>query len=122
MPDPSVDDYVQQRVRPELRPVAERVRQVMRELAPKAIEKISYNMPVYAGRHIFAYFNASKTHITLSFTLGAGFEDKHGLLRGKAKHARFLKLKRVEDVNKTVLRYYVRQALAEDKRRAQEKA
>jgi hypothetical protein len=46
---------------------------------------------------------------------GVGFEDKYGLLRGTAKHARFVRMKNVGDVNKPALRYYVKQALKLDK-------
>jgi len=51
----------------------------------------------------------------LALCAGAAFEDKYGLLRGVGKHARHVKLKTLEDVKKTALRYYVRQALKFDK-------
>ena len=111
----TVDEYVQERVAPELQPIVARLRELMRELAPAAREMVSYDMPVFVGRNIFAYITAAKQHITFSFTLGVNFEDKYGLLRGKAKHARYLRLKKVEDINKTALRYYVKQALARDR-------
>jgi len=111
----TVDEYVQERVVPELQPIVARLRELMRELAPTTRELISYDMPVFCERNIIAYITAAKTHITFSFTLGVNFEDKYGLLRGKAKHARYLRLKKVEDINKTALRYYVKQALARNR-------
>jgi hypothetical protein len=111
----TVDEFVQQRVALELQPIVARLRELMRELAPTATEKISYDMPVYCGRHIFAYMTAASKHVTFSFTQGVRLEDKYGLLRGAAKHARYLRLKKLEDINKTALRYYVRQALRLDR-------
>lgn len=116
MTDQTVDEYIQARVTPELQPIVARLRALMRELAPKAREMVSYDMPVFVGKNILAYITAASGHITFSFTLGVNFEDKYGLLRGKAKHARYLRLKKVEDIpSKTVLGYYVRQAVKWDK-------
>lgn len=111
----TVDEFVQQRVAPELQPIVARLRELMREIAPTTTELISYDMPVFCGRHILAYITAAKKHITFSFTLGVRFEDKYGLLRGTGKNSRHLQLKTLTGINKTVLRYYVKQALAQDR-------
>ena len=92
------------------------VRGLMREWAPKADEKISYGMLTWSGQLIFAWLIPTTKDITFSFMQGAYFEDKYGLLRGTGKHARHVKLKTLDDINKTTLRYYVRQALKHDKR------
>ena len=117
MPAQTVDSFVKQKVPPELKPIVEAVRGLMREWAPKADEKISYGMLVWSGNLIFAWIIPTTKHITFGFMQGAYFEDKYGLLKGTGKHARHVKLKQLEDVNKTTLRYYVRQALAHDKKR-----
>ena len=80
-----------------------------------AVEPLPPNAVV--EKNIVAYITAAQHHITFSFTLGVQFEDKYGLLRGKAKHARYLRFKDPDDINKTALRYYVRQALAKDRAR-----
>ena len=115
MPTTTVDDFVKQKVKPELQPIVELVRGLMREWAPKATEEISYGMPVWRGRLIFAWIIPTKKDITFGFMRGAAFEDKYGLLRGVGKHARHVKLKALEDVKKATLRYYLRQALKFDK-------
>ena len=112
-----VDVFIQERVPQALQPVVARLRALMRELAPTTRELISYDMPVFVEKNIVAYITAAQHHITFSFTLGVQFEDKYGLLRGKAKHARYLRFKDPDDINKTALRYYVRQALAKDRAR-----
>jgi len=45
---------------------------------------------------------------------GVVFEDRYGLLRGGAKHSRFVRIKKLEELNKPAVRYYVKQALKHD--------
>lgn len=117
LPAPTVDEWVEQHVEPALQPIVERLRALMRALAPSAREHVSYNMPSYSGQHlIIAYLNAGRQHVTLSFTVGVNFEDKYGRLRGTAKHARYLRYQSVDDIDETLLRYYVKQALKHDRR------
>ncbi len=110
----TVDDYVRANVLPEHREIVKKLRQIMRELAPEAEETISYNMPVWKGRKIFAWFTPNKKGITFSFTYGTRFEDRYGLLKGTAKVSRYLKFKSADDVDKKVIAYYVKQAVALD--------
>jgi hypothetical protein len=117
MPAQTVDSFVKQKVPPALKPIVATVRELMREWAPKADEKISYGMLVWSGNLIFAWIIPTKKDITFGFMQGAYFEDKYGLLQGTGKHARHVKLKKLEDVQKTILRYYVRQAMKIDKSR-----
>ena len=46
---------------------------------------------------------------------GVAFEDKYGLLGGVAKHARYVRMKNLDEINKPALRYYIKQALKLDK-------
>jgi hypothetical protein len=117
MPNPTVDEWVQRRVEPELVPIVDRIRALMREIAPEVEEKVSYNMPAFCGKHlIIAYITAAKAHITFSFTVGVNFEDKYGKLKGTAKHARYLRYRSVGDIDEKLVKYYVRQAVKHDRR------
>ena len=111
----TVDEFVKSNVLPEFQPVVAAIRSLMKEAAPDAREMMSYGLPMYIQRLTVAWISPSKTGITFSFMRGVGFEDKYGLLRGSAKHARYVKVKRVGDVNKPALKYYVKQALKLDK-------
>jgi hypothetical protein len=111
----TVDEFVASKVLPEFRPVVAALRKQMKESAPNATEQMSYGLPMYIQKLTLAWISPSKTGITLSFMRGVGFEDKYGLLRGTAKHARFVRMKNVGEVNKPALRYYVKQALKLDK-------
>src|ERR1700730_6809647 len=111
----TVDEFVASKVLPEFRPVVAALRKQMKESAPNATEQMSYGLPMYIQKLTLAWISPSKTGITLSFMRGVGFEDKYGLLRGTAKHARFVRMKNVGEGNKPALRYYVNQALKLDK-------
>ncbi len=112
----TVDEYIEAKVAPELLPLVARLRELMAELAPKATFAISYAQPMWKGAGYLAWITPGKAHISLGFTYGREFEDKYALLKGVGVNARHLRYKTVEDINKTQLRYYVKQALARDKR------
>jgi len=110
----TVDAFVKAHVLPELRPTVARIRALMREYSPDVTEIISYGMPCYRARRIIAYISPNRKDITLGFSRGAQFQDKDGLLRGVGKSSRHVKLRTAADVNTTVLRYYIKQALEFD--------
>lgn len=85
-------------------------------MAPEASEGISYGIPAWRVRRIIAVISPTKRDITFSFSRGAQFEDKYGLLRGVGKSSKHVKIKNLDGVNKEALRYYIRQALELDKK------
>ena len=113
----TVDDFVKTKILPEYRDVANKLRQLMWEAAPKAIEEISYGIPVYKGKRIFAVISPNKKGITFSFSHGSEFEDKYDLLRGVGKVSKHIKIKSLKDVDSTVLKYYIKQAVLMDSKR-----
>jgi len=112
----TVDEFVQTNVLPGLRDVVALIREYMGELAPDAQEIISYSMPVYKGKRIFAYVSPSRKDITFGFSRGIQMEDRFNLLKGAGKVSKHIKFKNVGGVNKEVLAYYVNQALDLDKK------
>ena len=112
----TVDEFVKNKVLPEFWPVVAMLRQLVREMAPAATEEVSYGIPVFKLRKIFAVISPTKKDITFSFTHGSEFEDRYGLLKGKGKVARHVKIKNIQNVNMEALRYYIRQALELDGR------
>ena len=110
----TVDEFVKAKVLPELQPVVAMLRAVMRETVPDAKEVIAYGIPMWRRNKIFVYMNPTKKDITFGFSHGTQFEDRYGLLKGKGKVAKNLKIKNVKDISKTVLKYYIRQAVKLD--------
>jgi hypothetical protein len=112
----TVDEFVKTRVLPEYRGIVKILRELMRESAPNAKEMISYGIPSYKGKRMLAVISPTKTGITFAFSRGAKFEDKYGLLEGVGKVSKNVRMSDVKDVNKTALRYYIKQALECDSR------
>ena len=112
----TVDEFVENKVLPEYKPIVAEIRSLMKASAPKAREVISYGLPMYIQKQTLAWISPNKKGITFSFTYGSAFEDKYGLLRQVGKHARHVKMKNLGEVNKPALKYYIKQALKLDKR------
>lgn len=110
----TVEDFIEEKVPPELHAVVAMVRELMQAEAPDATEAVKYGLPMWSGRSPLAWISPAKGRITFSFTQGAYFDDPYGLLKGNAKHARHVKLRSVEDANLDALRSYVRQAVERD--------
>ena len=60
----SVDAYIEAAPR-EVRAKLVQLRRIIKSVAPKAEEKISYGMPYYGYKGRLAYFRLSKSHIGL---------------------------------------------------------
>lgn len=110
----TVDEFVETRVLPQYRPIVEMLRALIRETVPDAAESIGYGIPAYRLRRIIAVISPTKKDITFSFSRGAQFEDRYGLLRGAGKSSKHVKLRRVDSVSKAALQYYIRQAVEMD--------
>ena len=116
MSDPKVDEFVRTKVPEEYRDVVEALRALVRETAPEAEEKIAYGIPAYKARKIFAVINPYKEGVTFAFTHGMEFEDRYGLLKGRGKVGRHVKIRGFSEVNREALKEYIRQALEIDSR------
>jgi len=111
----TVDEFVERKVLPEHRPIVTAIRKLMKESAQRAEEVISYGMPVYRFKKPFAWISTGKTAISLGFREGKSFEDRYGLLRGAAKHAKNVRMASLADVNRPALKYYIKQAVDLDR-------
>ncbi len=58
----SVDEYIS-KFTPEVQEILHELRKVIKEAAPEANEKISYQMPAFELNGILVYFAACKNHI-----------------------------------------------------------
>ena len=109
----TVDEYVKAKILPQHQDIVKAIRDLMRECAPNAQEAIAYGIPTWKVKKIFAVISPNKKDITFSFTHGAQFEDKYGLLKGVGKVAKHVKIKDVKafKANEAALRDYIQQAL-----------
>jgi hypothetical protein len=112
----TVDEFIKHRVQPEHREIVGFLRKFMREVAPSAKEVVTYGILGWRGNLILAVISPTKKDITFSFSKGAEFEDKYDLLDGVGKVSKFVKIKSLKEINKSALKYYVKQALKLDKK------
>lgn len=112
----TVDEFVKTKILPMYQDVANAIRDLMRTCAPNAKEAIAYGIPVWKAKKIFAVISPNKKGITFSFTHGAEFQDKYGLLKGVGKVSKHVKIKDVKDMPaiEAALRDYIQQALELD--------
>jgi uncharacterized protein YdhG (YjbR/CyaY superfamily) len=73
----TIDEYIAQHP-PEIRPILEKIRAVVRENAPQAEERISYGMPGFYLNGGLVWFGAYKRHIGL-YPRSAGMQALEGL-------------------------------------------
>jgi uncharacterized protein YndB with AHSA1/START domain len=110
----TVDEFAETMVLPEFQPVVAMLRKLMHETAPGVKEGLMYGIPAYTGRRPLAVISPTKKDITFSFSRGAEFEDTYGLLKGKGKISKHVKIKNIQDIDKDALRYYIKLALKFD--------
>ncbi len=96
--------------------IIERLVEILFDIAPDAATLSMYGgtmVELIAGDPksrkcgYFAYAN----HVSLEFTNGARFDDQHGVLEGRGKLRRHMKLRKVRDVETKHCAEYLRQAV-----------
>ena len=116
--DSNIRRYIDTRVEPKFIPVAERLVDLIAELAPElspgmrgGTEKY-HSVPVWRGKRDALVLSAAKTGLTLSFAKGANFPDPHGVLGGLGVSSRTYRLRNPDDVRHPALPELLRQAVA----------
>jgi hypothetical protein len=89
-PEPIPPDLFLSGYEPDIRAIAERLRDVVREAVPEAIERvrpgwrlIGYDVPVGSRTRYFAFVAPEPAHVHLGFEYGAWMADSDGILRGE---------------------------------------
>jgi hypothetical protein len=91
--------------------VVSELRKIVRAAAPKATESIKWAQPVYDYNGPFVWIKAHKSHVNIGFWRGAQLTDPKGLLEGDGDRMRHLKIASPEDINRTALKSFVREAV-----------
>jgi uncharacterized protein YdhG (YjbR/CyaY superfamily) len=86
----SIDDYILQ-FPPEVQEILKKLRKVIKEAAPDAEEKISYQMPTFVFQGNLVYFAAHKNHIGFYPTPSGmeAFKDKLSEYKGAKGSVQF---------------------------------
>lgn len=88
------------------------VRRLIREQFPDATEEVKYGGILFCSNIQFAGVFAYQQHVSVEFSHGTKIEDRLGLLEGKGKGRRHLKLHSVDDIQSKHLAQYLSLALA----------
>jgi len=92
--------------------VADRVRDIINNVAPEAKESIKWAQPVYEVNGPFCYMKAFKNTVNFGFWRGIDLDDPQGLLQGTGEKMRHVKLAGLEDIDDQAFAAYVKQAVA----------
>ena len=103
-----LDDW--QIANPALHEIANSVRTRILQLAGTVDEEVKYGGILFAAPEPFCGIFVYKQHVSVEFSHGAEIVDPHGLLEGKGKGRRHLKLHTLEDVENKHLTEYLRLA------------
>ena len=103
-----LDDW--QIINPTLYEIANSVRAKILQLTDTVDEEVKYGGILFAAPEPFCGIFVYKQHISVEFSHGAEIPDPHGLLEGKGKGRRHLKLHMLEDVENKHLTDYLRLA------------
>jgi hypothetical protein len=104
-----IDAYVKRAGR--FSDVAKAVRALVKKAAADCEEYVSpWKIPAFDSNGPLCVFVLAKEHVTLAFLRGATLPDPEGLLEGKAKGVRSIKLRSVADVNRTGVKRLIAEA------------
>jgi len=112
--------FMERRVLEKHRPIVNSFRELMKRVAPEAIERMRggteayYSVPVYRVKRDVIAISPSKSAVTFSFTKGASFNDPHALLTGKGKVSRTVIVRDIKDFPEEALADFIRQAVEKD--------
>ena len=90
---------------------AERLRRVVREVAPSLVESIKWGQPVYEDNGPVCYFRSNADHITFGFWRGTELDDPDFRLEGEGDRMKHLKIRSADEVSEETLGEWIRQAI-----------
>jgi len=93
--------------------VLTRLRSLIFEVVPGAVEELKWSRPCYSSDHgLFCYLHSTKKHATLGFQNGASLSDPKKQLEGDGKDMRHIKLRSINDIDEPYFRKLLSAAAA----------
>jgi hypothetical protein len=87
------------------------LRRLVADAAPALEESVKWGNGCWLkGKSPIVYLHAETDHLHFGFFHGATLDDPRGLLHGKGKYVRHVKVHRPADIDAAALRAFVRQA------------
>jgi len=106
----SVDTYVRLLPSPQ-QTIVNRLRALVAQAAPEAMETLKWAQPVFEAEGPFAHIKAAGNHVNFGFWRGALIEAPDGVLEGDGDMMRHVKIVTWKDVKEDILKALVRQAV-----------
>ena len=116
MRSPAVDNYLFGLPEPQ-RQTMEAIRALIIQVLPTVEEHLKWNCPFYSLHGLLCYLNFDRKakQVALCFVEGFQLEDTYGLLDKDKKQIAKLYIAEDQNLNKRIIRYYLRQAVAINK-------
>ena len=90
------------------------LREIIESTNPSATQEIKYNGLVFnVGSELITGIFTRKSHLSLEFSFGAGFDDPKAHLDGKGKLRRHLKIVTMDDITTKDVKNFVTQSFDE---------
>jgi hypothetical protein len=87
------------------------LRNLVRSVAPKAVEDIKWDRPCYSNeKGMFCYLHSTKSYATLGFQNGAALDDPERMLEGTGKNMRHVKFRQGRSPDQPAVLALLRQA------------
>lgn len=120
--DKKIEQFIEQKVQPEYRPLVVAFRVLIKRDFPELTEEMRggteayYSVPVYRLKRIVLTLSPTKQGITFAFSEGKSFEDRYHMLEGVGNKTLNIRLKSIDEFDADKLRYYIQQAIDTDRK------
>ena len=94
-----------------MRPIADTLDRTIRDAEPEITNSIKWGNPAYEKQGLVCYLAATKAYDSLGFFNGAALADPGGILEGKGRKLRHIKLRALSDVHEERVSAWVREAV-----------
>lgn len=91
--------------------IVSELRAIVKKAAPKANETYKWAQPVYESDGPMIWVKAFTNYVNIGFWRGTQIQDKYNLLDGDGDRMRHVKLHTVQDIKKTAIADYIKQAV-----------
>ena len=108
--DEGVDVYIS-RMKPELQEIANELRRIVHEADSDVFEQILFNQPWFLKNGRLCYIRAIKDYVALGFQAGRFLTDPSGILEGKGRAMRHLKVHSLKIIDEKQIKAWVKEAV-----------
>lgn len=97
---------------PKHKTIIRALRKLMKKVAPTLTESVKWTNGCWIGEEWpVAFLHAEEDHLQFGFFGGSALSDPKGLLEGRGKFVRHIKIRKASDINETPFARLIRQAV-----------